>query len=135
MGLWGPPARGVNTCRAAPVAGYGCTYTFDPPVTLVAYATHLPSGEKLGLISVVERTPPNGAVLRVLSESVQAVNSLPFCSVKSSVSSTGDHASGKCLTPAGVFVRRSTPPVPSASCQKIPPSPSRSDWKAIRLLS
>ena len=47
----------------------------------------------------------------------------------------GAHDSGMCETPSSAFVSRSAVPVPSARCQKMPRSPSRSDWNATRWLS
>ena len=40
-----------------------------------------------------------------------------------------------CEVPSSAFVNRSAVPVPSARCQKMPRSPSRSDWNATRWLS
>src|SRR5712691_9199224 len=56
----------------------------------------------------------------------------PLLALNRKLSPFGDHDSGTCEVPCSGFVRRSARPVPSAGCQKMPKSPSRSDWNATR---
>src|SRR5262249_23630062 len=99
------------------------------------YATHRPSGEKTLPIGAVASTSGNCDERRSRTESTQSVTFEDFVMVYKSSSPEGDHDSGVLAAPSSAFVNRSAVPLPSAGCQKMPRSPSRSDWNAIRLPS
>ena len=66
------------------------------------------------------------------SENVHSDTLDPLVTLNRNRSPSGDHDSGTWDVPWSGFVSRSAAPVPSARCQKMPRSPSRSDWNATR---
>src|SRR6185503_17518249 len=106
-----------------------------PPGWVEEYATHRPSGENVALSDALDSSRPNGTVF--LPSGVKTHNACvaPFTTENSSVVPSRDHDSGTCSSSAAAVVRRSAVLEPSATCQKIPRSPSRADWKVTRRLS
>src|SRR5262245_39057707 len=98
------------------------------------YATQRPSGEKDAAGRNIDFTSPNGTALLSCGPSVHSVFDGPFVTAKMSVPS-GDHDSGTCAVSLSAFVSREGVPLPSARCEKMPRSPSRSDWNATRWAS
>src|SRR4051812_23282968 len=96
------------------------------PRSALAYATQFPSGENAALVGFDEWTAPNGVGLPSRSEKVHNETSDPFVTLNRNESPFGDQLSGACVSPAAGMVRRSAAP-PSAGCQKMARSPSRSD--------
>src|SRR6476469_429374 len=96
------------------------------PRSALAYATQSPSGENAALVGFDEWTPPNGVAFPSRSEKVHNETSEPFVMLNRNASPFGDHDSGACDSPGAGLVRRSAAP-PSAGCQKMARSPSRSD--------
>src|SRR5438876_5163174 len=76
--------------------------------------------------------PATGAAFLSRSENIHNEWLDSFVTSNENFSSFGNHDCGMCDVPASALVRRSAVPEPSASCQKMPRSPSRSDWNAIR---
>src|SRR5207249_5098226 len=100
--------------------------------SLDVYATHLPSAENMALIGTDERTESNGVSFRSRSEKIDNETLAPVVASNNNSAPPGAHDCGAWNVPGSALVRRSAGPVPSASCQKIDESPSRSDWNAIR---
>src|SRR5438046_82556 len=100
-----------------------------PPATVGVelYAIHRPSGEKTDPIGSDDSTPPYGIAFVSAIDSIQSENVEPLSTENDTCLPSGDHDSGTCASPFCAFVRRSNGPLPSARCEKIPRSPSRSD--------
>src|SRR5262249_29120283 len=94
---------------------------------LDAYATHLPSGENTEPIGSADCTSPNGLAFLSATDSIHSENREFFATENERCLPSGDQDSGTCASPGAGLVKRSTGPVPSARCQKIARSPSRSD--------
>src|SRR5262249_11263340 len=110
-----------------PVIGNGCTKIDEGASPAVPYATHRPSCENTADVALSDSTSPNRAVVRAGRERGHRRARLPFPASQSTVRPSGDHELGTWPTPASALVRRSASRLPSASCQKIAASPSRSD--------
>src|SRR5262245_35146289 len=91
------------------------------------YASHRPSGENSELSGDVDRTSPNRVALRSGTEYVHNDTPAGVISLSENRSSLGDQDSATCEIPFSGLVNRSAAPLPSASCQNSPRSPSRSD--------
>ena len=115
-----------------PLLGKGCTNTDKSITEPVVYDTQRPSGEKEAAGGIADSTPPNGAAFLSCTENVSSVFVEAFVAAKRNRLPSGDHDSGMCTVSLSGLVSRSAVPLPSASCQKIARSPSRSDWKAMR---
>src|SRR5829696_8049049 len=98
----------------------------------MAYATQRPSGENTELTGKTDRTCAKGSALLSGTENVQREKLEPEDAANRNRFSARDHDSGMWATPRSGVVRRRAVSVPSARCQKMPGSPSRSDWNATR---
>src|SRR5215510_7614690 len=107
-----------------------------PCASVPAQATHFPSGEKTAFVSVTDRTPSTRIAFFSTGDDVQSeAPDEPSTTSNENTSPLGDHDSGTWDVPGSGVVRRSAALAPSADCQKMARSPSRSDWKAIRFPS
>src|SRR5687768_10363596 len=98
-----------------------------PGRSATTYAIHLPSGENRASIGKTDRTSPKGADWPVFTASDHNAKPEGRSTLYRSVSLVGDHDSGRWDVPFSARVRRSARPAPSAFCQNMARSPSRSD--------
>ncbi len=98
-----------------------------PPIGVEVYTIQRPSGENPEPIGSADCTAPKGAAFLSVTVNVQREKAEPYVTANDISRPSGDQDSGMCTSPGSGFVRRSTGPEPSARCQKIAKSPSRSD--------
>src|SRR5215471_17280642 len=104
-----------------------------PCASVPVQATHRPSCEKTAFVSVADRTPSTRfAFLSAVDDVQSEAPDEPWITSNEKTSPRGIQDSGTCDVPGSGVVRRSAALAPSAVCQKMARSPSRSDWNAMR---
>src|SRR5262245_6633407 len=107
-----------------------------PCASVPVHDSHLPSGEKTAFVIVADRTPSTRVAFFSTGDDVQSeAPDEPCTTSNANTSPLGDQDSGTWALPRSGVVRRSAALEPSADCQKMARSPSRSDWNAIRFPS
>src|SRR5262245_31837377 len=113
----------------APVAfGNGCTQTREPCViSLELYASQCPSGENAELRTIADGARAKTVAFLSFRDKVHTAPSVLCVAVNDRYWPSGHQESGMWATPCSGLVNRSAAPMPSARCQKMARSPSRSD--------
>lgn len=74
-----------------------------------------------------DSTPPKGAAFLSPVDSIHREYTPFFITENETCLPSGDQDSGTCASPCDALVKRPAGPLPSARCEKMPRSPSRSD--------
>ena len=111
----GWPPLGGSWWLTPATAGKGCTEIVVVDPSVVAYATHRPSGENTAPVRVDEWTSPKGVDFLSVSDSIHSDTSEPFVTLNSSVSPSAT-ISGSWASPASGVVSR----VRLASVDRLP---------------
>src|SRR5262245_8228115 len=113
----------------APVAfGNGCTQTLEVVViSLELYASQCPSGENAELRIIADGACAKIVAFLSFRDKVHTAPSPPRVAVNDRYWPSREQESGMWATPCSGLVNRSAAPTPSARCQKMARSPSRSD--------